>query len=421
MKKIVTLTALGVILAASQANAAGFHLREQSAAAQGNAFAGATAGAENNSYSYFNVAGLTRQKGTQVNLGGTYIAPEASAGNIRGVAGETGDVHNIVHAAIAPNGTISHQLNDEVTLGLALNVPFGMITKYDRNWAGSDHGLTSKVTTVTTTPMVAWKATDKLSIGAGLPIQYVKARLTNTVARSNKAGYAEMEGDTVDVGYQLGAMYELSDATRFGVNYRSEINHKLKGDIDSNLAVNPLYGFLSQDITARLDTPAMLSVGAYHEINDKWAVMAEYQRVFWNSFDSLDIYGKTAGNPLLNNGNLVSSTKENWRDTNFYALGASYQIDNQWKARFGLAYDESAVKLADRTPRIPDSDRIWYSAGLGYQYNEKLSFDMAFTYIQAKDASINMAGTKNSASGADVKADYKNSVKMWGLSLNYKF
>lgn len=175
MKKIVTLTALGVILAASQANAAGFHLREQSAAAQGNAFAGATAGAENNSYSYFNVAGLTRQKGTQVNLGGTYIAPEASAGNIRGVAGETGDVHNIVHAAIAPNGTISHQLNDEVTLGLALNVPFGMITKYDRNWAGSDHGLTSKVTTVTTTPMVAWKATDKLSIGAGLPIQYVKA------------------------------------------------------------------------------------------------------------------------------------------------------------------------------------------------------------------------------------------------------
>ena len=418
MKKIITLTALGVVLAASQANAAGFHLREQSAAAQGNAFAGATAGAENNSYAYFNVAGLTRQKGTQVNLGGTYIAPEASAGNIRGT-GETGDVHNIVHAAVAPNGTISHQLNDEVTVGLALNVPFGMITKYDRNWAGSDHGLTSKVTTVTTTPMVAWKATDKLSIGAGLPIQYVKARLTNTVAGSNKAGYAEMEGDTVDVGYQLGAMYELNDTTRFGVNYRSEINHKLKGDIDSNLAVMPGYGFLSQDITARVDTPAMLSVGAYHEINDKWAVMAEYQRVFWNSFDSLDIYGTTAGKSA--GSYLVSSTKENWRDTNFYALGASYQIDNQWKARFGIAYDESAVKLSDRTPRIPDSDRIWYSAGLGYQYNEKLSFDMAFTYIQAKDASIDMAGTQNRNSGADVKADYKNSVKMWGLSLNYKF
>ena len=46
MKKILTLTALGVVLACSNANASGFFLKEQSAAAQGNAYAGATAGAE---------------------------------------------------------------------------------------------------------------------------------------------------------------------------------------------------------------------------------------------------------------------------------------------------------------------------------------------------------------------------------------
>lgn len=411
MKKIVTLTALGVILAAANANAAGFHLREQSAAAQGNAFAGATAGAENNSYSYYNVAGLTRHKGTQVNFGGTYIAPRSEADNIYGAGDKRNqDVSNIVHAAVAPNATVSHQLNDEVTVGVSLNVPFGMITKYDSDWAGADHGITSKVTTVTTTPMVAYKATDKLSIGAGLPIQYVKARLTNAVAGTNGFYKAEMEGDTVDVGYQLGAMYELSDATRFGINYRSEINHKLKGELSSN-APMPL---LNQDAWARLDTPAMLSVGAYHEINDRWAVMAEYQRVYWSSFDSLDVYGDTTGN-------LISSTKENWRDTNFYAIGASYQMDSQWKLRLGLAYDEAAAKLAERTPRIPDSNRIWYSAGLGYQYSENLSFDAAFTYIHAKDASVDMAGTENRALGRNVTADYKNSVKLFGLSLNYKF
>jgi long-chain fatty acid transport protein len=411
MKTIATLTAMAVVLSAVSAQAAGFHLREQSAAAQGNAFAGATAGAENASYAYFNVAGLTRQKGTQVNVGGTYIAPEASAGNVQGT-GETGDVHNIVHSAVAPNGTVSYELNDKVTLGLALNVPFGMITKYNQGWAGSDHGVTSKVTSVTTTPMVAYKATDKLSLGVGLPIQYMKARLTNTYA---KQGLVEMEGDTVDVGYQLGAMYELSDKTRFGVGYRSEVNHKLKGDVSSALQ-SPV---LNQDINARLDTPAMLSVGAYHEINDKWAVMAEYQRVYWSSFDSLDIYGDSTG--LTTGSYLVGSTKENWRDTNFYSIGASYQIDNQWKARFGLAYDEAAVKFGDRTPRIPDSDRIWYSVGLGYQYNEALSFDMAFTYIDAKKASVDTLVTQNKGSGYPVSADYSNSVKMWGLSMNYKF
>ena len=216
-----------------------------------------------------------------------------------------------------------------------------------------------------------------------------------------------IEGDTVDIGYQLGALYELREKTRFGVNSRSEINHKLKGDISANgmLSSYPTY---NQDITARIDTPAMLSVGAYHEINDKWAVMAEYQRVFWNSFDAIDIYGTDVPG-------IVSNTPENWEDTDFYSVGASYQIDNQWKLRLGLAMDEAAVKVDYRTPRVPDSRRIWYSTGLEYKYNDKLTFDMGFTYIQAKEAHVDF---DKSVTGS---ADYENSVKIWGLSVNYKF
>ena len=420
MKKLLTFTALGTILLAGNAMAAGFHLREQSAAAQGNAFAGATAGAENNSYSYFNAAGLTRQKGTQVNLGATYIVPRAEAGDIENKnslnPGGTGDVNNIVHAAWAPNGTISHQVDDKLTVGMGLNVPFGMITKYDSDWAGSDHGITSKVMSTTITPMAAYKITDKLSVGAGLPIQYIKARLTNTTGHGMMR--TSLEGDALDVGYQLSALYEVDDNTRFGVNYRSQINHKLKGDISSSNASGSYALVLNQDINATLDTPAMLSFGAYHQLNEKWALMAEYQRVFWSSFKSLDIYGDEYNAMTGVGGGLVSHTPENWRDTNFFALGASYQIDDQWKLRLGVAYDESAVKKADRTPRIPDSNRIWYSAGLNYQYSENLTFDMAYTVIQAKEATVDLA---DNAKQRGVHAEYTNSVKLWGISLNYKF
>jgi len=48
-----------------------------------------------------------------------------------------------------------------------------------------------------------------------------------------------------------------------------------------------------------------------------------------------------------------------------------------------------------------------------------LTFDFAYTYIQAKDAAMDTALTGNG--GRHVAADYKNSVKLWGLSLNYKF
>lgn len=402
----LTMTALGTILLAANANAAGFHLREQSAAAQGNAFAGATAGAENGSYAYFNVAGLTRQKGTQLNIGGTYIAPRAEASNVRAEDGSRGaDVNNIVHAAVAPNATISHQLNEKAFLGVALNVPFGMITKYDQDWPGSDHGITSKVMTATVTPMFAYKATDKLSLGAGLQMQYVKARLTGT--SNGGAVSTAMEGDAFDIGYQLGAMYEFNENTRVGVAYRSQVKHKLTGDLTASMPLPSL----NQDIFAKLNTPEMLSMGVFHQINDKWSVMAEYQRVFWSSFKTLDIHGQEY--PFL------SSTKEHWRDTNFFAIGASYQIDHQWKWRLGLAYDQSAVRVQHRTPRIPDSDRIWYSTGLNYQYNDRLSFDLAYTYIKAHDAHLDTKLTGNG--GSHVTAEYTNSVQLFGLSLNYKF
>ncbi len=408
----LTLTALGTILLAANAQAAGFHLREQSAAAQGNAFAGATAGAENGSYAYFNVAGLTRQKGTQLNIGGTYIAPRAEASNVKDADDHRGsDVNNIVHSAVAPNASISHQINEKAFIGVGLNVPYGMITKYDEEWAGSDHGITSKVISATVTPMFAYKVTDKLSLGAGLQMQYIRARLTNS-ASAYGVDLAAMEGDAFDVGYQLGAMYEFNDKTRVGIAYRSQVKHKLSGEISAS--ASPIPGIdtvLNQNINARLTTPEMLSMGIYHQLNDKWAVMAEYQRVFWSSFETLDIYGEDY--PFVN------STKEKWRDTNFFAVGASYQIDHQWKWRLGLAYDQSAVRVQHRTPRIPDSDRIWYSTGLNYQYNDKLTFDLAYTYIKAHKAHLATSLTGNI--GSHVTAEYTNSVQLFGLSLNYKF
>lgn len=419
MKKVLTLTALSTLLLSTSAMAAGFHLREQSAAAQGNAYAGATAGAENGSYAYYNAAGLTRQKGLQVNLGATYIAPRATAKNVMSENGTRGaDVENVVHAAVSPNGTVSYQLNDRAFAAIAVNSPFGMITKYDRDWVGSDHGITSDLKSGAITPMFAYKATDKLSLGAGVQMQYVWAHLTSshTLAPEVRVNNVTTNGNDFDMGYQLGALYEFTDSTRVGVGYRSEINHKLKGKMKSSGSPSSEFNALTnQKISAKLTTPAMLSMGVYHDINEKWAVMAEYQRVFWSSFQNLTFVGDRLNKPEGN----IDQVKENWRDTNFYSIGTSYMLDNQWKLRLGLAYDQSAVRYAHRTPRIPDSDRIWYSAGLGYQYNENLSFDVGYTYIKAHSARMNSAVTGNE--GSDVSADYSNSVKVFAFSLNYAF
>lgn len=414
MKNVLTITtALSVILVSADVMAAGFHLREQSAAAQGNAYAGATAGAEDNSYTYYNVAGLTRHKGTSFTGGATYIAPKATAKKVRDEDGNRGaDVHNVVHAAISPNFTISHQINDKLFIGLAGNSPFGMITKYDQDWVGGDHGITSDVKTATFTPMAAYKVTDKLSLGAGMQIQYVWAHLTSS--KKPYIGSVRADGDALDLGYQLGALYEFNDATRVGIGYRSEIKHKINGDMSASTtpAMGPYHDLLNQDITVRLTTPAMLSMGAYHDINNRWSVMAEYQRVFWSSFQHLKFVSKDGGY-------VISQVNEKWRDTNFFAVGTSYMLDEQWKLRLGLGYDQSAVRYSHRTPRIPDSDRIWYTIGLGYQYNAQLAFNVGYTYIQAHKASLNTKLTHNP--GKNVTAEYDNSIQALAFGFTYNF
>ncbi len=420
MKKLLTLTALGTIMMAAQANASGFNLKEQSVAAQGNAFAGATAGAEDISYSYFNAAGLTRHKGTKIVVGGTYIAPRSKARESfakfpDGTTDGERYNNNIVHAAVAPNMYISHQLNDRWTLGASVNVPFGMITKYDDEWAGKYHGTLSKVTTVTVTPMAAYKANEHLSLGAGFQMQYIKARLRNsTFTPTDHDVKTALEGDTFDIGYQLGAMYEFNESTRIGAGYRSEVKHKLKGDIE----FSPNNSFVwDQDISARLTTPANFTIGAYHDLNDQWSVMAEYGRTFWSSFDELRIRG--SGSRPVN-----SVTEERWKDTDFYAFGVSYKYNDQWKFRAGVAYDEGAVDEEYRTPRIPDAGRQWYALGVQYTQNENLTWNVGYTYIRAKDGRVKLKGQGGhigDEARGDLEALYKNDIHIFGLSLNYNF
>jgi len=74
--------ALSLASASGSTLAAGFALKEQSVSGLGNAYAGAAAVAEDPSTMFFNPAGMTRLKGTQLQIGGTFIAPESDFTNV---------------------------------------------------------------------------------------------------------------------------------------------------------------------------------------------------------------------------------------------------------------------------------------------------------------------------------------------------
>lgn len=248
-------TSLFFLLAANSSFAAGFALSEQSASGLGNAFAGAGAAAEDASTLYFNPAGMTYLKGMQFSNVLNLIRPSArfrndnssGATGINNLGGEGGNLGSL---AIIPNLYFKYDLTDAIKVGLAVNTPFGLKTEYNKDWMGRFQAQTSDLKTVSITPTIALRMTNKLSVGAGVSALYARAELSRAVNYLNPVpvvgavsfgeGDATIKGSDWGFGFNLGAMYQLTPETRLGVAYRSKIDLKLKGDVKFEYPNNAL-------------------------------------------------------------------------------------------------------------------------------------------------------------------------------------
>jgi long-subunit fatty acid transport protein len=153
------ICAAGVVLSPAAAQASGFALREYSAAGQGNAFAGATASAEDITFMAFNPAGLTLHPGEHASAGATAILPKATFSKTRAttvlggtIGGGTGG-DGFGKAALAPSVFYSRQMSENVFAGASLTVPFGLATNYDPDWVGRYHSIKSDIRTYNFNPV----------------------------------------------------------------------------------------------------------------------------------------------------------------------------------------------------------------------------------------------------------------------------
>lgn len=431
-----------LVTAAPQAQAAGFAIREQSATAQGNAFAGATAAAEDLSYTFFNPATLGRLDGVQAQAVTSWIAPEArlessaasgGAGNVLDGRTRKGDIarDGVVPAlyAMAPIG--------DFRFGLAINAPFALATDYPDGWVGRYHGRESEVASTAIAPTLAWRANDWVSLGGGVVAQRVRGTLTNAVdfgtigaasaipgsVPGAQDGGAKLSGDDWAFGYTAGLLVEPLQGTKLGVAYRSEIEHTLRGngrfrDDDAGIAATlraTTGAFAESDASVDLTTPASLSLGVHQAVTDTVALMAEVALTDWSTFDEIRVEFDNAAQP-------DSETEQRWDDSWFFALGATWQALETLTLRTGLAYDQSPVNDRYRTPRIPDADRTWWSLGLGWQPTSWLSLDAAYSHVWVEDSEVDLrASDPGNATRGDLEARYDNAIDMVAISARLAF
>ncbi|WP_046078395.1 OmpP1/FadL family transporter [Halomonas sp. HG01] len=441
-RKLAAAVALAsAALVSAQASAAGFQVREQSAKTLANAFSNTAAGAEDVSFMAYNPAAIGNIDGNQIAGGVSYIDAtfelhDAEASNVAGIPYTAGASGEGGESAWVPSFAAKTQLNDQWDLGLAIYSPYGLSTKYDEDWIGRYHAVETELTTIDIQPTLNYRATERLNLAVGLRAQYADATLSNALDMATIGGnpmaagaanaMAEVKGDDWGYGYTLGALFQATERTRFGVSYRSEIDLTLDGDVDfssdSAAGQQALAGaqltntFTNGGGKAELTTPANLNLGVYHQLTDRLALMANAEWTEWSSFDELTVE--------FNDNTPDSTTTENWDDTWAFSVGANYALTHQWTLRGGLGIDQTPVPDArHRTPRVPDADRRWASLGATYQPTENLGITAGYLRIFGDDVEMDQDATltNENTSRGNLSGEYEVEADVFALSVDYRF
>ncbi len=400
------------------AHAAGFQLRELSADGVGTALAGSSSRADDLSTIYLNPAGMTRI-GTGIQADLTYVIPNiefsgtgVGPDGVPFTGGQGGDAgENVLVPAVYGLWAISPTLS----VGLSLNVPFGLATKYENDWVGRYFALESEIHNAVLTPSIAWKATEHLSLGAGIQIGRADATLSravNLAALGLPDATTKLEGDDIGYGFTLGALYEFTPTSRVGLTYRSRIDYTLDGNVTFSgvpEAVAALVPTLNDTgASGKVTTPDVLSLGAYHEFGPKWSGMAEISWTNWSTFKELRI--------AFDDGRPDEVTPENWEDSWFFSVGAEYRPWENHAFQFGIAYDESPVPDDTRTARIPDADRYWASVGYVYDFAAGRRLNLGYTHVFFDKANLAESSDSGTLSG-----EYDGSADIVSASVQFRF
>ncbi len=264
MPKTVIITVLILAISSGSARGAGFAVVEQGVRGLGNAYAGGAASAEDATTIFFNPAGLTRLSGQQVIANAHLIMPSADFNNegsthmlqaktgvplLGGNGGDGGE------ARVVPNLYYSNKFTDRLAAGIGINALFSLASNYDETWVGRYHAIESDLITVNVNPSLAYRMTDRFSMGVGFNAQYIKAKLSNAIdfgtldavgafkalglapaalklIPQQSDGFVKLEGDHWAFGYNAGLLHEFTQDTRIGAAYRSRMKYTIKGDAE---------------------------------------------------------------------------------------------------------------------------------------------------------------------------------------------
>ena len=452
--------ALGTVSLPAIASAQGFGVFEHGACTMGRAGATVADPCRDGSSIFFNPAGITQLENNTVSAGLTLIA---ASGNFTHQT--TLERDELVRSVIpVPTFYLAIPLDNRLTLGLGVFVPYGLETEWDETAQGRFLGYNSKITATYVQPTVGYKVNDWLSVGGGVDFNFVSVELKQhldlseqivpgtpfsfgTFGIPNRTDFADaqLDGNGTTVGYNLGIIAKATDWISFGVRYLSRQKSNIGGGevritqigtglfiptditlpngltllagtpVDSIVA--PLFldgGTLSdQGANTVLRFPEQLVLGTVVQISPQAKILVDYQFTNWNVFESLPIKFERIG---------LVTLQQNFVETHALRLGGEYAFNSDTQLRLGFLTHGAAAPPETVTPNLPEGARSEVTVGFGTKITKSLRFDFAYQYVDQADRRGRSTGGGSENPTVDVNDGlYQSEAHLFGLSLIYKF
>ncbi|PCF94489.1 OmpP1/FadL family transporter [Vreelandella nigrificans] len=443
-KKLTLAAAVSAVAFASQANAGGYQINEQSVSGQGYGHAGRSSNINDATIVFGNPAGMSFLDRAQITAGGTYLNVNSSISNAQAtqsspaISQATGGLTDtlpvagtndgdMVPGTLVPFAFYAHPVNERLAFGFGVYAPFGSKTDYEDSFQGRNQGNYTEVRVVSAQPTVSYRFNEQWGVGVGLTYNRVDGELRRQVPIATPLGLSEVdsrvEGDDDAWGYNLGVIYQPVPETTFGLTYRSKVDYTLEGDFTASSPVLDQLGIGTITDKASLDltTPETVNFSLTQQMSDDLKLMFGVSWARWSRFDQILVTGDERGE--------VTNEQQNYSNAWAFSTGGEYQLMPTLALRAGVTLDFTPTQDATRSVRIPSDDRRIFSIGAGWSPTPDLTLDFAYSYLtergthvnQSKTDSFTVAGQQTPPITSNYSADYKNEAHGFGAQLTYRF
>lgn len=345
--------------------------------------------------SYYNPAGMAlNESGAQlsgdltlvhlprISFKGTQMLPGPTSVN----ASDASQIENI----LIPSLHYVSRYVGNARFGLSVVTPAGL----SKRWQG--YGATSaeefSLKTLEINPTIGYRLTDSLAIGGGLRLLY-----SDGVVKSTVPGFIfrDLEGDSIDYGYNLAVHYDPSDTVSLAVTYRSRIDMTLEGDARLGVGSSTLY---DGGTSVEVPLPAALAVASAFAITPKTTFEFVYERTYWSAYEELDFNYSGLVPPSLAPP-FDEPIAKDWSDSDTLRFGLTHRLNDQWTLMGGFALDESPAPKQTIGFELPESDGRIFSLGARYRASPNWTFAGGVLYTERDDLSVDAAANDNRLTG----------------------